>query len=236
MKVLLFGDQTAEPDLRQTVCAKSESLAASFLKNAFRAIREENTFLPRRQRCEELSRSSSLEELLSLSSNGCSRNPALGSSVHVLAQIASILLAADSGSFRLPAPFIPATGTPAPATHLIGICTGLLSAAAIASFQSTSTWSPLAVEIVRIAFRVGTSVRSLAQDIEGDGTNDNWATVVSGISQGQAQEAVDALQRDSVSDNDLTTSILRPLLTCYCRDSQPPMACTSALLARIRLQ
>lgn len=70
----------------------------------------------------------------------------------------------------------------------IGLCTGLLSAAAVVSARSLSELIPLGVECVRIAFRTGACAASARDAL--DTSQASWSTVVSGLSEEAAQSAL----------------------------------------------
>ena len=74
----------------------------------------------------------------------------------------------------------------------IGLCTGLLAAAAVSSARSLSELLPLAVECVKIAFRAGTCVGSAkdALDVGSDG-REPWSFIVTNTSDSTAQAALD---------------------------------------------
>ena len=64
-------------------------------------------------------------------------------------------------------------------TRSIGLCTGLLAAAAVSSVRSLSELIPLAVECVKIAFRVGTCVGAVRDALDaGSSAQALWATIV----------------------------------------------------------
>ena len=74
----------------------------------------------------------------------------------------------------------------------IGLCTGLLAASAVACAKSLSDLLPLAIETVRISFRVGATVRNLRDILEsGSRSQESWSTIVSNINEGFAREALE---------------------------------------------
>lgn len=75
--------------------------------------------------------------------------------------------------------------------HLLGACTGLIAASAVASADSLVTLLPLAVEAVRIAFRVGAVVSDVASRLVGrPETSQSWSTVITVTDQEAAEMAV----------------------------------------------
>lgn len=78
-------------------------------------------------------------------------------------------------------------------TRALALCTGSLAAAAVVSAKTIAELVPLAVETVRIAFRVGTTVNNAKSAIsQATGENQSWSTIVAGINEQAAQEALDA--------------------------------------------
>lgn len=73
-------------------------------------------------------------------------------------------------------------------TRVLGLCTGLLAGAVVASSKNVVDLLPLAVEAVRIAFRTGTCVGSVAHEI--DASADSWSTIVANISEQAAKTAI----------------------------------------------
>jgi hypothetical protein len=75
--------------------------------------------------------------------------------------------------------------------RVLGACIGLIASSIAASYLSLPSLIPLAVEAVRIAFRVGFKVASIADQIEElNGVKDTWASVVTGLT---VEEVVVAL-------------------------------------------
>lgn len=76
-----------------------------------------------------------------------------------------------------PRTYIPSCSS-RPDARLVGLCTGLIAASAIASADSLTALLPLAVEAVRIAFRTGTHVGQVAQQLECETGQKSWSTIV----------------------------------------------------------
>lgn len=76
---------------------------------------------------------------------------------------------------------------------IIGLCTGLLAATAVSAFSSASSFVPLAVETVRIAFRIGVQIDSVADQLRtrGEGS-ESWSIIVSGITDTVAKQALES--------------------------------------------
>jgi iterative type I PKS product template protein len=74
---------------------------------------------------------------------------------------------------------------------LIGLCTGLLAATAVACARSVSDLLPLAVEAVRIAFRTGTCVGNAKLALEANGNaKESWSTIVTNTNEETAKAAL----------------------------------------------
>jgi hypothetical protein len=85
-------------------------------------------------------------------------------------------------------------------TQILGICTGLLAASAVASCTSLTSLIPLAVQAVRIAFRLGSRVTSVGNQIECQSeTKQEWSTIVVGIASEAAEAAVSEFNEVQVS-------------------------------------
>jgi hypothetical protein len=69
-------------------------------------------------------------------------------------------------------------------TILVGLCTGLLAAAAVSASQSLLGLIPVALKIVRVAFRLGVKVNGAAQRLStnnGSKSKQSWSTLVAGV-------------------------------------------------------
>lgn len=76
---------------------------------------------------------------------------------------------------------------------MVGLCTGLLAGAVVASARSLSELLPLATEAVRIAFRAGTCVGAAKDALEqASNSKESWSTIVTGISENAAKAALAA--------------------------------------------
>ena len=93
--------------------------------------------------------------------------------------------------------------------RLLGLCTGLLAASAVASVDSLIALLPVAIETVRIAFRTGAHVADVAErlDISSD-TYESWSTIFAMADVGSAEEALNNFHQEYVR------SILLELSQC----------------------
>lgn len=83
--------------------------------------------------------------------------------------------------------------------RLLGLCTGLLAASAVASVDSLIALLPVAVETVRVAFRTGAHVADVAQRLEiFSDTYESWSTVFTVADIDSAEEALNKFHHEHV--------------------------------------
>ena len=80
-------------------------------------------------------------------------------------------------------------------SRAVGLCTGLIAAAAVASAGSLSELLPLAVEATRIAFRIGVCVATVGSYVENSCSN--WSVLVAGISEQDACQNIERFHQCS---------------------------------------
>jgi Starter unit:ACP transacylase in aflatoxin biosynthesis len=103
----------------------------------------------------------------------------------------------------------PAESFSASNTRILGLCTGLLAAAAVASARSLTDLIPLAVEAVRVAFRTGAQVSSTSDALGQKGqARESWSTIVPNTTENAAQAAIDEFHKENVRINCLATWII----------------------------
>jgi iterative type I PKS product template protein len=74
---------------------------------------------------------------------------------------------------------------------VLGLCTGLVAASAVASARTLNELLPLAIEAVRISFRIGTCVGIAKEALEKSANaKDSWSTIVTGTSENAAKSAI----------------------------------------------
>jgi iterative type I PKS product template protein len=77
--------------------------------------------------------------------------------------------------------------------RILGLCTGLIAGAVVASAKTLEELLPLATEAVRIAFRTGTCVGAAKDALEHSANaKESWSTIVTGISENAAKSAIAA--------------------------------------------
>lgn len=86
-----------------------------------------------------------------------------------------------------------------PRLRLLGLCTGLLAASAVASVDSLIALLPVAVETVRVAFRTGAHVADVARQLEIlSDTYESWSTVFAVADTDSADEALKNFHHEHV--------------------------------------
>lgn len=84
-------------------------------------------------------------------------------------------------------------------TCLVGLCTGLFAAAAIASSPSISQLIPIAIQVVLMAFRTGAHVAALANRLNHESElPESWTYVVSATHDKEVNSALDEFHKDNV--------------------------------------
>lgn len=85
-------------------------------------------------------------------------------------------------------------------TCLVGLCTGLFAAAAIASSPSLSSLIPIAVQVALMAFRAGAHVAALAERLHKDSdSSETWTYVLPTISEAETRSIIDLFHNQVVS-------------------------------------
>jgi hypothetical protein len=85
---------------------------------------------------------------------------------------------------------------------LTGLGLGLLSSLAVTLAESLSDVSAIGTDVIRIAFRLGTYVYSVSQNLEPADQEDKsepWAYVVHGVGYEEALKELNAIQQREVS-------------------------------------
>ena len=83
----------------------------------------------------------------------------------------------------------------------MGVCTGLLAASAVASCNTLISLIPLAVQAVRIAFRLGLRVATVGRHLESPlDRGQTWSTIVLGLGSEAAEVALNDFNEKQVSN------------------------------------
>ncbi|KAL9102125.1 MAG: hypothetical protein Q9163_002686 [Psora crenata] len=202
-QILLFGDQTNAFDegIRKLSQHKDNAFLISFLERCHFALRAEIGKLPASQR-ELFPRFTSVLDLLARYRKS-GDNPALEGALTCVHQVACFIryyglpsrTKMDSSTNTAISYYAGASQTYplAAETHISGLCTGLLAAAAISSSRAIADLLPAAIEAVLIAFRTGLRTMEVRDRICKRSTmSPNWSVVVSGLE----EKAADAALKD----------------------------------------
>ncbi|KIV92850.1 hypothetical protein PV10_04114 [Exophiala mesophila] len=186
-EVYVFGDQTADVRsfFNKVFSRKDDVLLQSFLERAGEAVRTENKY--RSHPSKAVPNFTTIQELVDRYFKQEAKDAAIESALVCIAQFTHFI-----GAFE---ERVPSYIQPNADVKLVGLCTGLLAAVAIASADSLTALIPLAVETVRIAFRAGAHVGKVALQIEGDSKSQSWSTIVA-ADEKSAQAALDQFHQE----------------------------------------
>jgi len=188
--VLLFGDQTAEqyPLLRKTVLRTGNASLSTFLERTSAALRDEIQQLSPRQK-QKFPDFMTINNLLDLYYEKGDKIPMLEAAFTTIAQLGHFIGYFSEHPDELPS---------AQSTRVIGLCTGLLAAAATVSAKNISDLIPLAVDFVRLSFRSGAMVNSRkeAMILAGE-EKSSWSTICTGTTESAAKKALDAFHKQA---------------------------------------
>ncbi|EPE33704.1 Thiolase-like protein [Glarea lozoyensis ATCC 20868] len=170
MDLLLLGDQTTDylPTLRKLLRRNRSPYFSIFLEEATALIQNEVLILPKHKNI-NFPPFSTMEELVDRYEFSDKRNAVLDSTLACLAQIAHFVMFLERRQVKK---------EHQPEFRVVGVCTGLLAAAAAASCESLETFIPLALETIRVAFRVGFLVATRAEELIQDSSDQLWSTVI----------------------------------------------------------
>ncbi|KAF7196198.1 Non-reducing polyketide synthase 1 [Pseudocercospora fuligena] len=187
--ILLFGDQTAEqyPLLRKVALHKDNVLVHNFVQRCALALREEARALPRTQRV-LIPDFLTINNLIEAYYQKGDKVPALESALVTIAQLGHYIGYFSEHPSELPA---------ASNTRVLGLCTGLLAAAAVVSSKTIDELVSLGVEFVRVAFRSGAAVDGVRSVLGQTGEDkEPWSTIVTGVDGASAKKALDAFHKE----------------------------------------
>ncbi|KAK3994996.1 putative polyketide synthase [Cladorrhinum sp. PSN332] len=181
--LFLFGDQTGEilPPIQQlTRLASSSHNLCNFLRQSTDRLHGIIFSLPMDQR-QLLPAFDSPLELASALSKENSAIPALSAALLCIAQIGDVIVQLDNSQGEI---------------AILGICTGLLSAAAVSCCRNLTELMSIAVEVVHLAFQIGFEASQRSQNI--DPSTESWATLVTNIEISTLQKAIKIFNDSSV--------------------------------------
>ncbi|TVY82991.1 Conidial yellow pigment biosynthesis polyketide synthase [Lachnellula suecica] len=166
MDALLFGDQTTDylSTLLKLLNTPQGPLTSNFLQRVGTTLRNEIETIPKVER-HGIPSFSSIDELVGRYETSPDRNAMLDSTLTCLSQLLHFFYN----------------------TKVIGVCTGLFAASAVLSCDDLTSFLPLAIETVKIAFRVGLLVSIRAKEITSQPTSISWSAIISGTSEQEAE-------------------------------------------------
>jgi naphtho-gamma-pyrone polyketide synthase len=84
---------------------------------------------------------------------------------------------------------------------LVGLCTGSIAAAAVASSQNVSELITAGVQAVQVAFRLGLCVARVSRAVEPshEHASRSWTVIVSGVSQSEIEALLTEFSNKRVS-------------------------------------
>ena len=209
MDVILFGDQTIDCQafLKKALRRKGLPLLSSFLDQVHTVLQDEISALPAGSR-RHIASFTNLAEFVERYYMESQPDVAIESTITCLAQLTHFigyvfLTVWWSRTNEMITRFFeenPLEYLQSSATQILGVCTGLLAASAVASATSLISLVPLAVQTVKIAFRLGSRVATTGQRLESPANqNQKWSTIVLGISSEAAEPALKELNDKQVS-------------------------------------
>ncbi|KAF2204098.1 ketoacyl-synt-domain-containing protein [Delitschia confertaspora ATCC 74209] len=189
MNTFVFGDQTTDqrPLLRKVCTRKNNSLLSTFLERARVVLRNEVLKLPYRQR-QKIPDFLTIGDLVEAYHEKGEKLVSLESCFVTIAQLAHYIGYYSENPTELPNPAN---------SRVLGLCTGQIAAAVVASSRTLEDLLPLAVEAVRIAFRTGSRVSEARDALESSGDpKGTWSTIVPGVSGDVANAALDQFHNE----------------------------------------
>ncbi|MCJ1479554.1 hypothetical protein MMC13_008240 [Lambiella insularis] len=208
-RVLLFGDQTVDvyPDIKYLTRQSKHSLTLrTFLQNASDVLQSEIVKLHRWER-ERFRAFDSILNLAEVHVDG-GLDVVISTVLLCVTQLGSlILLVLPSQEFlRRQRTYLTTNShsendpsileaNPSSEIHIIGLCTGLLPAAAAATARSTGELLRLAPSIICIALRLALEADLRSSQIEE--TTQSWAAIVPGVPVIEQQSALDEFHRQT---------------------------------------
>ncbi|RJE19624.1 polyketide synthase [Aspergillus sclerotialis] len=208
LHVYLFGDQTSDfvPELRELFKVKEGCLLGSFFERTNIALRHEIAKNPREVQ-ETIPCFSRLSDLLAQYASDTKAAPILESTLMTLTQLASFIRYYGDNSDR-------SRIYPSPPGHVVlGICTGLLAASAVASSSGVADLVSLAVDTVVIAFRTGVQVARMKDHVDGGSEfTQSWSYVVSNMESDTAMSHIERLSKSLNTRQDIPT-ISQPFIS-----------------------
>ena len=193
--ILLFGDQAGDyrTTLDRVLRIRDNPLLTAFFDRSYAALRQEVAKKPRSVRNNTTGFTSIADLVARYADSALPKSDALESALTYISQIACFLGYQGSGAIEYPSE---------PSTHIVGSCTGLLAAAVVSSSRSLVDLLPLAVEVVRIAFRIGSLVNEVRDQIEEPSSRSaSWSVVLPGLCELDAVHIIKDFHETNVRTN-----------------------------------
>ena len=170
MEIYIFGDQTADcrSFLSKVFHHRGSLLLDCFLEQAARAVQQEVAI--REYGFSRVPDFGTIQELSDRYYQQDIADPAIESTLVCISQLAHFIGYFEERTKKYP--------DASKDVRLVGLCTGLLSASAVAASSSLAELIPRAVETVRLAFRTGSCVARLADRFGGNVGRESWSTIV----------------------------------------------------------
>ncbi|MCJ1401237.1 hypothetical protein MMC11_004449 [Xylographa trunciseda] len=189
--IYLFGDQSFDytHGLRDLVHSRSDPLLEWFFEKTYYELRTEISTLPQKQQA-EYGKFSNFAELTAHKVAG-SLHPALDQALSCAYQLASFISQHNNQYKPYPKPTN---------SYVIGLCTGALAAAAVASSSSPTNLLPAAVHSVIVAFRIGLRAVEVARSTSVEAKSDlsgDWSLLCAGLAIEQAERMIEELASDA---------------------------------------
>ncbi|KAL5338099.1 hypothetical protein BJX70DRAFT_217015 [Aspergillus crustosus] len=204
--VYLFGDQTGdfEDGLRRLLQAKNHTIVSGFLQKCYHALRQEIAGLPPSERS-IFPRFTSIGDLLARHCESPG-NPALESALTCIYQLGCFIDYYGDYGHAYPS---------SSKSLFVGLCTGLLSCAAVSSSKNIGELLTPAVEVVSVALRLGLCVLRVRELIEQNhAVPSSWSALVSGINETEGEELISRF-----SSSNTIAPLSRPYISAVCANT-----------------
>lgn len=224
MAFLLFGDQSLSvyDSLADFYRRKhSGTLCNSFLARTATLLQEEVDRLSNVERL-RIPTFSTIQELNDRYNSQSRKNSALDSALVCITQLLLYIEREESAQDG---------DISSQDSCLVGLCTGLLAATAIASSCSVSNLIPIAVEMVLVAFRTGLCVTRMAESIENPGeSSDSWTFVVPELGEERATLILEEFHRaNEITSSGASSAYISAITSTSIAVSGPPSTLKSLL-------
>ncbi|RFU79548.1 polyketide synthase [Trichoderma arundinaceum] len=188
-QLIFFGDQAVEVLSRIKLLAqqsRTSTCVSRFLRDCADALQILLSELDIDERC-PYSRFETILELAEIHTEQKLPNEVISAVLFFIAQFGDLIVRVEKD------PSLLATGRTAPG-YIIGLCAGLLPAAAAAAARDVSELLRIGRELIAVAFRLGLEQWRSALEIES--VQGPWAVAVDNIAQGEVESIIYAFNND----------------------------------------